>query len=75
MVGVPHPTRRKNEGKNLDRKHLELSKRRRTFAQKKRREKRAERKSLHKERNATSARPRLEELTLGTFNVRVFQPR
>ena len=33
VVGVPHPTRRKKEGKNLARKHLEeLSERRRTFA-------------------------------------------
>ena len=35
MVGVPHPTRRKNEGKNPGRKHLELSERRRVFARKK----------------------------------------
>ncbi|CAN0408642.1 unnamed protein product [Ascophyllum nodosum] len=31
VVGVPHPTRRKNEGKNLGRKHLELSERRRAL--------------------------------------------
>ena len=31
VVGVPHPTRRKNEGKNLGKKHLELSERRRAF--------------------------------------------
>ena len=32
MVGLPHPTRRKKEGKNLSRKHLEeLSERRRAF--------------------------------------------
>ena len=37
VVGVLHPTRRKNEGKNLGRIHLdmELSARRRVFARKK----------------------------------------
>ena len=35
VVGLPHPTRRKNEGKNLGRKHLELSERRRAFAREK----------------------------------------
>ena len=44
--GVPYPTRRKNEGKHLDRKHSELSETRRVFARKKRRGKRAERKSV-----------------------------
>ena len=34
VVGVPHPTRRKNEGRNLGRNHLELSERRRAFARK-----------------------------------------
>ena len=68
MVGLPHPTRRKNEGTNLGRKHLEeLSKRRRAFARKKRRRKRAERKSVRKKHKATRARSRLEELTFGTF--------
>ena len=37
VVGVLHPTRRKNEGKNLGRQHLELSERGRAFARKKRR--------------------------------------
>ena len=70
MVGVPHPTRRKKEGKNLCRKHLEeLSERRKAFARKKRRGKRAERKSVCKKHKATRARSRLEELTFGTFNV------
>ena len=69
MVGVPHPTSRKNEGKNLSRKHLELSERRRAFARK-RREKRAGRMSVRKKHKATRARSRLEELTFGTFNVR-----
>ena len=70
VVGVPHPTRRKKEGKNLGRRHLEeLSKRRRAFARKKRRGKRAERKSVCKKHKATRARFRLEELTFGTFNV------
>ena len=71
MVGLPHPTRRKKEDMNLGRKHLEeLSERRRAFARKKRRGKRAERKSVRKKRKATRARSRLEELTFGTFNVR-----
>ena len=35
MVEVPHPTRRKNEGKNLGSKYLELSGRRRAFAREK----------------------------------------
>ena len=49
VVGVPHPTRRENEGKNLGRKHLdmELSERRRAFTRKKRRGERAERKAAH----------------------------
>ena len=72
MVEVPHPTRRKNEGKNLGRKHLgmELSERRRAFARKKRRGKRAERKATRMKPKVTRARSRLEELTLDTFNVR-----
>ena len=70
MVGVPHPTRRKNEGKNPGRKHLELSERRRAFARKKRRGKRAERKSARKKHKDARARSRLAELTFGTFNVR-----
>ena len=69
VVGVPHPTRRKNEGKNLGRKYLELSERWRAFARKKRRGKRAERKSAHKKHKAAWARCQLE-LTFGTFNVR-----
>ena len=69
MVEVPHPTRRKNEGKNLGRKHLELNERRRIFARKKRRGKRAERKPASKKHKAARARSRLEELTFGTFNV------
>ena len=71
MAGLLHPTRRKKEGTNLGRKHLEeLSERRRAFARKKRRGKRAERKSVRKKHKATRARSRLEELTFGTFNVR-----
>ena len=70
VVGLPHPTRRKKEGENLGRKHLELGERRRVFARKKRRGKRAERKSTRKKHKATRARSRLEELTFGTFNVR-----
>ena len=71
VVGVPHPTRRKKEGKNLGRKHLEeLSERRRAFARKKRRGKQADRKSVRKKHKATRARSRLEEVMFGTFNVR-----
>ena len=70
MVGLPHPTRRKKEGTNLGREHLEeLSERRRAFARKKRRGKRAERKSVRKKHKATRARSPLEELTFGTFHV------
>ena len=69
--GIPHPTRRKKIGKNLGRKHLEeLSERRRAFARKKRRGKRAERKSVRKKHKATRARSRLKGLTFDTFNVR-----
>ena len=67
---MPYPTRRKNEGNNLGRKHPELSKKRRVFARKKRRGKRGERKSARKIHKAARARSRLEELTFGTFNVR-----
>ena len=71
MVGMPHPTRRKNEGKNLGRKHLELSERQRAlFGREKRRGKRAERKSARKKHMAATAKSRLEDLTFGTFNVR-----
>ena len=69
MVGLPHSTCWKKEGKNLGRKHLELSKRRRAFARKKRQGKRVERKYVRKKYKATRARSRLEELTFGTFNV------
>ena len=70
MVGLPHLTRRKKEGTNLGRKHLEeLSERRRAFARNKRWGKRAERKSVRKKHNATRAGSRLEEFTFGTFNV------
>ena len=70
VVGVPYPTRRKNKGKKLGRKHSELSKKRRVFARKRRRGKRAERKSARKKHKAASARSRLKELTFDTFNVR-----
>ena len=70
VVGVPHPTRRKNEGKNLGRKHLKLSEKRRVFAREKRRGTRAERRSARKNHKVARARSRLEELTFGTFNVR-----
>ena len=71
-MGLPHPTRWKNEGKNLPvgRKHLELSERRRVFARKKRRGKRAERKFARKKHKAPRTRSRTQELTFGTFNVR-----
>ena len=67
---MPYPTRWKNEGKNLGRKHPGLSKKRRVFARKKRRGKRAERKSARRKHKAARARSRLEELAFGTFNVR-----
>ena len=70
VMEVPHPTHRKNEGKNLGSIHLELSERRRAFIRKKRRGKRAERKSVRKKHKAARARSRLEELTFSTFNVR-----
>ena len=72
VVGVTHPIYRKNEGKNLGRKHLDmgLSVRRRAFARKKRRGKRAERKAARMKHKAARARSRLEEFTSGTFNVR-----
>ena len=70
VVGMPHLTRRKNEGKNLGRKCLELSERRRAFARKMRRGKRVKRKSARKKHKAARARSQLEELTFGTFNVR-----
>ena len=70
MVILSHPTRRKNEGKNLGRKHQELSEWRRAFARKKQKGKRAERKSARKKHKTTRARSRQEELTFGTFNVR-----
>ena len=64
------PTRGKNEGKNLGRKHLELSERRRAFDRKKRRGERAERKIARIKYTAARARSRLDELTFGTFNLR-----
>ena len=67
VVGISHPTSRKNEGKDLGRKQLELSERRRAFARKKRRGKRAERKSARKKHKAARVRSRLEDLTFGTF--------
>ena len=70
MEGVPHPTRRKNDGKNLGEKLLERSEKRGEFARKKRRGKRAERRSARKKHKAARARSRLEELTFGAFNVR-----
>ena len=70
MLGVLHPTRRKNEGDNLRRRHLELSERQRAFAREKRRGKRAERKGARRKRKAARARARLDEFTFDTFNFR-----
>ena len=67
---MPYPARRKNEGKNLGRKHPELSEKRGAFARIKRRGKRVGRKSARKKHKTARARSRLEELTFGTFNVR-----
>ena len=69
-MGGPHPTRRKKEDKNLGRKHLELSERRRAFAREEPRGKRADRKAARKKDKAASAKSWLDKLTLGTFNVR-----
>ena len=65
VVGVPHPTRRKSEDKNLGRKHQELSERWRVFAI-------CSGKAIEEagEHKAARARSRLEELTFGTFNDR-----
>ena len=63
MLGVLHPARRKNEGNNLGRKHLELSKRRRALALKKLRGKRAKRKAACKKHKAARRRSRLDELS------------
>ena len=71
VVGLPHPTRLKNGGKGLGRKHQELSERQRAFVRKKQRGKRAERKSARKKHKTTRARSRREERTFGTFNVRI----
>ena len=49
---------------------MKLGERRRAFAREKRRGKRAERKAARKKHKATRARPRLDELTFGAFNVR-----
>ena len=65
-----HPTRRKNEGKNLGRKYLELRERRWAFARKRRRGKRAERKVARLKNQVARANSRLDKLTFGTFNVR-----
>ena len=59
-----------NEGKNLGKKHLEMSERRRAFAPKKRRGKQAGMKAARKKHKTTRARSRLDELMFGTFNVR-----
>ena len=69
MVGVLHPTRRKKEGKNIDKKHLELSERRRAFARKKRRGKRAVSKAARMKHKAARARSRLDELTSGNIRT------
>ena len=67
---MPHLTRRKNEGNNPGKKHLELSERRRAFARKKRSGKRVVRKAGRIKHKAAKTRSRLDELMFGTFNVR-----
>ena len=69
MVGVLHPSRRKNQGGNLGR-NLELRERRRALARKKRRRKQAMRKAARMKHKAARAKRRTQELTFGTFNVR-----
>ena len=61
----------KNKGKNLSRKHLELSERREAFAWKKRRGKRAVRKAPRIKHETARARSRLNDLKFSTFNVRI----
>ena len=69
VVRVLHPIHRKNEGKNPG-GHLKMSQRRRIFAQKRRRGKRAVRKAARMKHMVARAGSRLNELTFGTFNVR-----
>ena len=70
MVGVPHSTRRKNEGKNLGRKHLELSERRRAFVRKKRWGKRAERKDvIGLQETKKNGIPKFRHLDTASFSV------
>ena len=69
-IAAPDTSEERRQEPGLGRKHMERSERRRAFAQKKRRGKRAERKSARKKHKATRARSRLAELTFGTFNVR-----
>ena len=57
---MPYPTRWKNQGKNLGRKHLELSDRRRAFARKKRRGKRVMRKVARMKHKVARERSRLD---------------
>ena len=70
MLGVLHPTRRKNESKHLSKKYLDLSEKRRAFARKKRRGKRAVRKATRMKQMDTKVRSRLDELASGRFSVR-----
>ena len=63
------PTIWNNQSKNLAR-HLELSKRWRTFSPKKRGGKLTIKKAAHMKHKAARARSRLGELASGTFNVR-----
>ena len=61
---MPHPTHRRNQGRNLD-----LSERRRTLARKKRQKNQALRKVAHIKYQAARARRRLQELKFDTFIV------
>ena len=67
---MPHPTRRKDKGKDLGRKLLdmELSERRRAFTRQKRWGEQAEVARI--KQKSARAKSWLEELTFGTFNVR-----
>ena len=64
-----HPTRRKNEDKNLGRKYLELRERGVAFGRKKPRGKRMERKAARMKHKAARVKPQLDELTFGTFHI------
>ena len=64
------PNTSEEQSKNVGRKHKELSERRRAFGRENRRGKRVARKAARMKQMAARARSQLDELMLGTFNVR-----